>query len=182
MTTRPTSPREPQRPRKDGPRSNDEITDDQVRLIDAKGENLGVVSISRARDEADASSLDLVEIAQGVSPPVVRVMDFGKYKYELQKKRHQARRHQKNIDIKEIKLRPNIEQHDFDVKMRSARRFLEAGDKVKFTLRFRGREVTHKELGDALLERVVEGLADLSKIESPVATEGRQLIMVLTTK
>ena len=109
-------------------------------------------------------------------------MDLGKYKYEMQKKRHQARRKQKNIDIKEIKLRPNIEQHDFEVKMRSARRFLEEGDKVKVTLRFRGREVTHKEIGEALLQRVVDELADLSKIESPPQTEGRQLIMVLTVK
>lgn len=153
-----------------------------MRLITASGENLGIVSIERAREEADNSSLDLVEIAQGVSPPVVRIMDLGKYKYELQKKRHQARRRQKNIDIKEIKLRPNIEQHDFEVKMRSARRFLEEGDKVKVTLRFRGREVTHKELGEALLQRVVDELADLSKIESPPQTEGRQLIMVLTVK
>ncbi len=170
------------RVRKNFPRSNDEITDAQVRLIAAGGENLGVVSIARAREEADGSSLDLVEIAQGASPPVVRIMDLGKYKYELQKKRHQARRRQKNIEIKEIKLRPNIEQHDFEVKMRSARRFLEEGDKVKVTLRFRGREVTHKELGEALLQRVVDELADLSKIESPPQTEGRQLIMVLTVK
>ena len=168
--------------REDMPRSNEEITSAQVRLIDGRGQNVGVVPLERALEEASRESLDLVEIAQGEEPPVVRVMDFGKYKYELQKKRHQARKKQKQIDVKEIKLRLNIDSHDFEVKMRSARRFLEEGDKVKVSLRFRGREVTHRELGDKKLQMVVEELSDISKIESPPEIEGRQLIMVLTPK
>ena len=180
MARPPTSFHPPRRD--DLPRSNEEIKSANVRLIDGSGQNIGVVPLERALDEASRASMDLVEIAQGEEPPVVRVMDFGKYKYELQKKRHQARKKQKQIDVKEIKLRLNIDSHDFEVKMRSARRFLEEGDKVKVSLRFRGREVTHREIGDALLLRVVEELSELSKVESPPEIEGRQLIMVLTPK
>ena len=180
MARPPTSFHPPRRD--DLPRSNEEIKSANVRLIDGGGHNMGVVPLERALDEASRASMDLVEIAQGEEPPVVRVMDFGKYKYELQKKRHQARKKQKQIDVKEIKLRLNIDSHDFEVKMRSARRFLEEGDKVKVSLRFRGREVTHREIGDALLLRVVEELSELSKVESPPEIEGRQLIMVLTPK
>ncbi len=177
---RPTTDLQP--PRRDMPRSNEEIKSAEVRLIDGRGQNRGVVPLEHALEEASRASLDLVEIAQSEKPPVVRVMDFGKYKYELQKKRHQSRKKQKQIDVKEIKLRLNIESHDFEVKMRAARRFLEEGDKVKVSLRFRGREVTHRELGDEKLQRVVEELSDLSKVESPPEIEGRQLIMVLTPK
>ncbi len=164
---------------KDGPRVNREIMARQVRLVDADGEMRGVVSIKDALDAAEAAGLDLVEVSPNAEPPVCKILDYGKYKYELHKKAAEARKKQKVIEVKEIKLRPVIDDNDFNVKMRSARSFLEEGDKVKVTLKFRGREMAHQELGMNLLKRVKETLADISKVEYDARFEGRQIVMIL---
>ena len=142
---------------KDGPRINEEIRVREVQLIDASGHNHGPTPIQAALDMAQAAGLDLVEIAPNSSPPVCKVLDYGKYKFQAQKKAAEARKKQKVVEVKEIKLRPMIDDHDYDVKMRSMKRFFEEGDKVKITLRFRGREMAHQELGYKLLERVKVG-------------------------
>jgi len=142
--------------RETGPRINDRITSKEIRLIGAEGENVGVVSPARAMDMADEAGLDLVEISPNANPPVCKIMDYGKFKYETQKKEAEARKKQKIIEIKEVKFRPNTDDHDYGVKMRNVYKFLENGDKVKITLRFRGREMAHQELGRQLLERVAE--------------------------
>ena len=134
-------------PSKDGPRVNENIDVPEVRLIGADGENIGVVSVQEAIQKSEEVGLDLVEISPNASPPVCKILDLGKFKYELQKKRNEAKKKQKVIDVKEIKLRPNIEDHDYEVKMRSMHRFLLDGDKVKITMRFRGREMNHQEIG-----------------------------------
>ena len=141
-------------PSKGGPRVNEDINVPNVRLIGADGENIGVVTAREAMDLADEAGLDLVEISPNADPPVCKILDYGKYKYEAQKKKNEAKKKQKIIDVKEIKLRPNIDDHDYDVKMRNMRRFLGDGDKVKVTLRFRGREMAHQELGAVVLKRV----------------------------
>ncbi|MEJ2014465.1 MAG: translation initiation factor IF-3, partial [Limibacillus sp.] len=141
-------------PTREGPRVNELITVREVRVIDAEGENRGVLSISDAMKLAEDSGLDLVEISPNVDPPVVKVMDYGKYKYEAQKKKNEAKKKQKVIEIKEIKMRPNIDQHDYDVKMRAVNKFLGEGDKVKVTLRFLGRVMALQDLGLALLHKV----------------------------
>ena len=169
-------------PRDDGPRVNAQIRVDKVRLIDAEGEMIGVVTIREAISAAEEVGLDLVEISPGAEPPVCKILDYGKYKYEMQKKANEARKKQKIIDIKEIKLRPAIGDHDYEVKMKNARRFLEDGDKVKFTLRFRGREMAHQQLGMEVLNRVKEDLAELGKIELHPRLEGRQMIMVMASE
>jgi translation initiation factor IF-3 len=161
----------------DGPNINEQINAAEVRLTDADGSNVGVVSINEAMDRADIAGLDLVEISPNASPPVCKVMDFGKYKYEAQKKASEARKKQKIIEVKEIKMRPNIDSHDYDVKMRAIMRFFEAGDKVKVTLRFRGREMAHQELGMDLLKKVQADTEEFAKIEAQPKLEGRQMIM-----
>jgi translation initiation factor IF-3 len=154
----------------------------EVRLIDGEGENVGVVSRQRALAMADESGLDLVEVAPEARPPVCKLMDFGKYKYQTQKKANEARKKQKVIEVKEIKMRPNIDQHDYDVKMRSMSRFLDEGDKVKVTLRFRGREMAHQDLGLKVLERVRDDLEEVSKVEQFPKMEGRQMTMVIAPR
>jgi translation initiation factor IF-3 len=153
-----------------------------VRLIDETGENVGVVSTAEAMHAAFQLGLDLVEIAGQADPPVVKIIDFGRYKYELQKKANEARKKQKVIEVKEIKMRPNIDHHDYDVKMRAIKLFLEEGDKVKVTLRFRGREMAHQELGYKLLERVRDDTAEEAKVEAMPRLEGRQMVMVISPK
>jgi translation initiation factor IF-3 len=171
-----------QTPVREGPRVNEDIQAAQVRLIDENGEQLGVVSTRDAIAKAVNVGLDLVEVAGNVDPPVCKILDYGKLKYETQKKKSEARKKQKTIEVKEIKFRPNIEQHDYDVKMKAMRRFLEEGDKVKVTLRFRGREMMHQHLGMKVLNRVREETDELAKVEQMPQMEGRQMIMVLTPR
>mgnify|MGYP001002101075 CR=1 FL=1 len=169
-------------PTKDGPRVNEEITAQSIRLIDAEGEQVGVVSRNDALDRAFAAGLDLVEISPNAEPPVCKILDYGKFKYEVQKKKAEAKKKQKVIEIKEIKVRPNIDDNDYNIKMRSVRRFLEEGDKVKVTLRFRGRELAHQELGAKVLDRIRDEVADLAKVEQFPKMEGRQMIMVIAPR
>ena len=154
----------------------------QVRVIDDQGENHGVISIDDALEIADEAGLDLVEVSPQVEPPVCKVLDYGKYKYEQQKKANEARKKQKIIDVKEIKMRPGIEEHDYQVKMRNVRKFLDHGDKVKMTIRFRGREMAHQDLGLRVLTRVQEELEDSIKIEQTPTSEGRLMVMVIAPK
>ena len=154
----------------------------QVQLIGADGVNRGVVSINEALVAAEEAGLDLVEIVPGAQPPVCKLADLGKMKYEAQKKANEARKRQRVIEIKEIKMRPNIDDHDYETKMKAARRFFEEGDKVKVTLRFRGREMAHMELGMQLLNRVKEDLTELAKVEAEPKLEGRQMMMVLAPR
>ncbi|MEM9148125.1 MAG: translation initiation factor IF-3 [Pseudomonadota bacterium] len=165
--------------RETGPRVNRQIRVPQIRLIDHEGQNAGVVSPAEAISMAEEVGLDLVEISPNASPPVCKIMDFGKFKYESQKKAAEAKRKQKITEIKEVKFRPNIDTHDYDVKMRSVTRFLGDGDKVKVTLRFRGREMAHQELGRVLLQRVAGDIDEMGKIESMPRMEGRQMTMVI---
>jgi translation initiation factor IF-3 len=161
---------------------NEEIRVPQVRLIDEAGEMLGVLSIRDALYKAYQAGLDLLEISPNAVPPVCKITDYGKFKYEQQKKANEARKKQKVVEIKEIKVRPNIDDHDYDVKMRQAKGFIGEGDKVKVTLRFRGREMAHQELGVKLLERIRTELVELVKVESMPRLENRQMIMVLAPK
>lgn len=170
----------PQRPVDDGPRVNDQIRADKVRVVDENGEMRGVMSVREGIALAEEAGLDLVEVSPNAVPPVCKILDHGKYKYELQKKAAEARKKQKVIDLKEIKLRPGIEKHDFEVKMRNARRFLEDGDKVKITMRFRGREMSHQQIGMDVLKRVKEALMDICKVDMEPKFEGRQIMMVLS--
>src|SRR5262249_42645651 len=165
-----------------GPRVNGDIRAPQVRLIDENGDMVGVVSTREALEMAEEANLDLIGIAPNAVPPVAKISDYGKYKYEAQKKAHEARKHQKVIEVKEIKMRPNIDDHDYEVKMRAMKRFIEEGDKVKVTLRFRGREMVHSELGLQVLNRVRSEMDPLTKIESMPRMEGRQMVMVLAPK
>ena len=161
---------------------NDEIEARTVRLVGAEGEMLGVVDIRDALGAATAVGLDLVEVSPNAQPPVCKVLDYGRFKYEAQKKRNEARKKQKTIEVKEIKMRPGIDQHDYDTKMRSVRRFLEEGDKVKVTLRFRGRELAHQEIGQAVLQRVQSDLGETVKVEQFPKMEGRQMVMVMSPR
>ena len=169
-------------PSRDGPRINAQINVPSVRVVDENGEMLGVLPIREALSRAAEAGLDLVEISPNAEPPVCKILDFGKYKYEIQKKKNEARKKQKVIEVKEIKLRPNIDEHDYEVKMRSVHRFLDEGDKVKVTMRFRGREMVHQELGLKVLERVRDELEERAKVEQMPKLEGRQMIMVLAPK
>ena len=162
-----------------GPRVNDRIRALEVRLIGADGENRGVVSPEQALELAEDTGLDLVEISPNASPPVCKIMDYGKFKYEQQKRESDARKKQKTIDVKEVKFRPNTDIHDYDVKMRNVTRFLESGDKVKVTLRFRGREMAHLNLGRDLLERVADDIKEIGKVENMPKMEGRQMVMMI---
>lgn len=169
-------------PVKSGPRYNQMIVSDKVRVIDENGENLGVMYTREAIEQAAEAGLDLVEISPNADPPVAKFLDVGKFRYEAQKKANLARKNQKTQEIKEIKMRPNIDDHDYDTKMRNVTRFIEDGDKVKITLRFRGRELSHQQLGMNLLKRVQEDVAEIAKIESYPRMEGRQMLMVLSPK
>lgn len=163
----------------DGPRVNEQIRSPKIRLVDADGEMVGVVTVPEGLRRAEEAGLDLVEISPNAEPPVCKILDYGKYKYEQQKKANEAKKKQKVIEIKEIKIRPGIEQHDYDVKLKAARRFLEGEDKVKVTLRLRGREMAHQDLAMQVLTRFKEDLLDLSKVELEPKMEGRQAIMML---
>ena len=167
---------------KKGPAVNEQISSPQVRLIGADGENAGVTDTEEAIQQANAVGLDLVEISPNSDPPVAKIMDYGKYKYEAQKKKSEARKKQSVIVVKEIKIRPGIEEHDYQVKMRSMNRFLGDGDKVKVTLRFRGREMAHHELGAKILDRVQEDLEGIAKVEQFPKMEGRQMTMVFAPR
>jgi translation initiation factor IF-3 len=168
-----------QRPVDDGPRVNENIRAEKIRVVGADGEMKGVMSVREALALADEAGLDLVEISPNTDPPVCKILDYGKYKYEQQKKAAEARKKQKVVDLKEIKIRPGIEDHDYEVKMRAAKKFLEGGDKVKVTMRFRGREMAHLQIGRELLEKMQQELSPVSKVEYSPKLEGRQMIMIL---
>jgi translation initiation factor IF-3 len=172
----------PAPPTRDGPRVNEEIRAPQVRLIDHDGEMQGVMTARDALLKAQSVGLDLLEISPNADPPVVKILDFGKYKYEAQKKRNEAKKKQKVIEIKEIKVRPNIDENDYQVKMRAMKSFIGEGDKVKVTLRFRGREMAHQEIGVRVLERIRNEMDPLSKVEQMPRMENRQMVMVLTPR
>ncbi len=169
-------------PTREGPRVNDEIRIPQVRLIDQDGEMIGVMSSREAMQRAYAVGLDLVEISPNAEPPVCKILDFGKFKYEQQKKKNEAKKKQKVIEIKEIKVRPNIDENDYQVKMRAMKSFIEEGDKVKVTLRFRGREMAHQDIGVRVLERIRTEMDPLSKVEQMPRMENRQMVMVLSPR
>jgi translation initiation factor IF-3 len=163
-------------------RINGEIDASQVRLVAEDGEQLGIVGIREAMAKAEEAELDLVEIAPQAQPPVCKIMDYGKYKYHEQKKAHEARLKQKQIQVKEVKLRPRTDENDYQIKLRNMTRFLEEGDKVKVTLRFRGREMAHQEFGMAQLKRIEADLTELGLVEQFPKLEGRQMVMVLAPK
>ena len=169
-------------PSNDGPRINEAIKARSVRCIDPEGEQLGILSIDDALDRAANFGMDLVELQPNAEPPVCKILDYGKYKYQAQKRANEARKKQKIIEVKEIKLRPNIDQHDYNVKRKAVEKFIDGGDKVKITLRFRGREMAHVELGAALLERVKAEIDEYAKVEALPKMEGRQMIMILAPK
>jgi translation initiation factor IF-3 len=167
---------------KEGPAINEDIRVPAVQLIDDKGDNHGTTPIQRALELAREAGMDLVIISPNQDPPVAKILDYGRFKYQAQKKATEARKRQKVIEIKEIKMRPNIDIHDYEVKMRAIKRFFEEGDKVKLTLRFRGREMAHLELGAKLLDRVKEDTAPIAKVEAEPKMEGRQMMMVLAPR
>ncbi|MCK5425689.1 MAG: translation initiation factor IF-3 [Emcibacter sp.] len=169
-------------PSKKGLRVNREIIADEIRLIDDTGENHGTVDLEKGLTMAKSAGLDLVEISPNAEPPVCKILDYGRFRYAAQKKASLAKKKQKTVEVKEIKLRPGIEKHDYDVKMRAVDKFLTQGDKVKITLRFRGREMAHQELGMDILKRVEEDFKDQAKVEQAPKTEGRQIIMILSAK
>jgi translation initiation factor IF-3 len=186
-TTRGESPirrpnRAPPTPQKEGPRINRDIRAREVQLIDAEGQNRGAVDLMEAMRLAEEASLDLVEIVPNANPPVCKILDYGKFRFLEQKKAAEARKKQKIVEIKEIKLRPGIDDHDYETKMKAVMRFLEEGDKVKITLRFRGREMAHTELGYRLLIKVKAETAQAAKVEAEPSMEGRQMIMVLAPR
>ena len=169
-------------PVKTGPRYNLLIQSPKVRVSDENGENLGVMYTREAIDQAAEVGLDLVEVSPNADPPVCKFLDVGKFRYEAQKKANLARKSQKTQEIKEIKMRPNIDDHDYETKMRSVVKFIEEGDKVKLTLRFRGRELSHQQLGMNLLRKVQDDVAEIAKVEAFPRMEGRQMLMVLAPK
>jgi translation initiation factor IF-3 len=169
-------------PVKDGPRVNRDITSMEVRCIAPDGEQLGVMKTFAALAEAEGHGLDLVEVSPNADPPVCKILDYGKFKYEAQKKKNEAKKKQRVIEVKEIKLRPNIDEHDYQVKMRNVNKFLNEGDKVKVTLRFRGREMAHQDLGVAVLNRVKGDTEEIAKVEAFPRLEGRQMVMVIAPK
>jgi translation initiation factor IF-3 len=167
---------------KEGPRINEDIRVREVQLIDQTGHNHGPTDTQKALALAQEAGLDLVEIAPNSVPPVVKILDYGKYKYQAQKKAAEARKKQKIVEIKEIKVRPMIDDHDYEVKMRAMQRFFEEGDKVKITCRFRGREMAHQELGALLLKRIKDDVTNIAKVERDAKFEGRQMVMVLAPR
>ncbi|HCU58715.1 MAG TPA: translation initiation factor IF-3 [Alphaproteobacteria bacterium] len=164
----------------DGPRINEEIKVKQVRLIDAEGENRGIVSIKEALEIAEEEGLDLIEISPQANPPVCKVLDYGKYKYEVQKRKNEAKKNQKVVNIKELKLRPAIDIHDYEVKLKQAKKFLSQGDKVKFTMRFKGRELSANNMGKELLDKIIEDLDLVGKVDSEPKLEGKQMSMMMS--
>lgn len=172
----------PLAPQKDGPQSNEDISSPDIQLIDAEGTNRGVIRTRDALNEAREQGLDLVIISPNSTPPVAKMLDLGRFKYAAQKKAAEARKKQKVIEVKEIQLRPNIDDHDYQTKMKAALRFLEDGDRVKVTLRFRGREMAHQDLGMALLVKVQNEFEAKAKVESSPRSEGKQMVMVLAPK
>jgi translation initiation factor IF-3 len=171
-----------QSPDRKGPRVNQDIKVPTIRLVDADGEMVGVVSVQEGLEMAEEVGLDLVEVSPAADPPVCKILDYGKFKYAEQKKRNEARKKQKVIEIKELKMRPGIEEHDYQTKMRSMVRFLDEGDKVKVTIRFRGREMAHQDLGAKVLIRIQEDIGELAKVEQSPRTEGRMMTMVIAPK
>ncbi|MGQ0741420.1 MAG: translation initiation factor IF-3 [Alphaproteobacteria bacterium] len=169
-------------PAKAGPRVNEQISSRTILLIGPEGQKHGEIGVDEALAMAEEQGFDLVEVSPGTKPPVVKMMDYGKYKYEQQKKAAETRKHQKVIEIKEIKMRPTIDRHDYDVKMRAIKRFFEEGDKVKVTLRFRGREMAHQHLGMELLGKIQKDLDPIAKVETYPRIEGRQIMMVLAPR
>ena len=172
----------PPTPQKDGPRINRDIKVREIQLIDTDGQNKGVIEISEALRMAEEAMLDLVEIVPNANPPVCKILDYGKFRFLEQKKAAEARKRQKIVELKEIKLSPGIDDHDYETKMKAVRRFFEEGDKVKLTLRFRGREMAHQDIGFRLLERVKAETLTIAKVEAEPSMEGRQMIMVLAPK
>ncbi|HEX7852724.1 MAG TPA: translation initiation factor IF-3 [Sphingobium sp.] len=177
MMRRPLAP-----PPANGPRFNEFITAPKVRVIDEAGENVGILFTREAMEQAAEVGLDLVEVSPNADPPVCKFLDIGKFKYEAQKKANLARKTQRTQEIKEIKMRPNIDDHDYDTKMKKVHDFIGEGDKVKITLRFRGRELSHQQLGMSLLQRVAENVQEIAKVEAYPRMEGRQMLMVLSPK
>ena len=169
-------------PVKSGPRYDQFIQVPKVRVIDDEGENLGLMYTREAMEQANKKGLNLVEVSPNADPPVCKFLDVGKHRYEAQKKANAARKSQKTQDIKEVKMRPNIDTHDYDVKMRNVNKFIDNGDKVKVTLRFRGREMAHQHLGMDLLKRVQADVEEIAKVEAFPRLEGRQMLMVLAPK
>lgn len=161
---------------------NDRIRANEVRLIGKDGEQIGVIQTKEAMRLAEESSLDLVLVSPNAKPPVARIMDYGKFRYEQQKKEREARKNQKIVNVKEIRLSPTIDDHDFDTKLRNARKFLDKGDKVKVSIRFRGRAITHKEIGRVVLERMAEAASDISVVESKAKMDGRSMFLMLAPK
>ena len=172
----------PPTPQKDGPRINRDIRVREVQLIDAEGQNKGVVEITEALQIAEEAELDLVEIVPNANPPVCKILDYGKFRFLEQKKAAEARKRQKVVELKEIKLSPGIDDHDYETKMKAVRRFFEEGDKVKLTLRFRGREMAHQDIGYRLMERVKAEMLPIAKVEADPSMENRQMIMILAPR
>ncbi len=170
-----------QRVKKDtGPRTNEQITASEVRVISSSGKQLGIISIREALNHAEDEGFDLVEVSPDAQPPVCKIIDYGKLKYKEQKSKKEAKKKQKTIEVKEIKMRPGINKHDYDVKVKALSKFIGGGNKVKVSLRFRGREMEHKNIGMDLLNKLTEEVSAYAKIEVPPKTEGRQIMMVLT--
>lgn len=172
----------PVAPQKEGPPANDDITSPDVQLIDAEGENRGIVNTRAALTDAQELGLDLVLISPNSNPPVAKMLDLGRFKYAAQKKASEARKKQKVIEVKEVQLRPNIDTHDYDTKMKRVERFIGEGDRVKVTMRFRGREMAHQDIGMQLLLKVREQMDEIAKVESAPRSEGRQMVMVLAPR
>ena len=164
----------------DGPRINQDIKAKEVRLINYNGENLGIVPLKEALHIAEDVGLDLIEISPQVNPPVCKVLDYGKYKYELQKKKNEAKKNQKVVNIKELKLRPMIDTHDYEVKLKQAKKFLSQGDKVKFTMRYKGRELSANDMGKEVLNKLLEDLEGICKVDSEPKLEGKQMSMMVS--
>ena len=162
-----------------GPRSNHRITSPEVQVITSGGENLGVLSLNEAIAKAKDEGLDLIELAPNTKPPVCKIMDMGKFKYDQQKKANKAKKKQKKIELKEIKLRPVTEIHDYNFKIKNAQKFLSKGDKVKFTIKFRGRELRHSHLGDELMEKIKQDMQEIGRVELQPKFDGKQMIMVI---
>ena len=162
-----------------GPRSNNRISSPEVQVIGSDGNNLGSMAINKAIELAKKEGLDLIEISPNANPPVCKIMDVGKYKYDLQKKINLAKKKQKIVLLKEIKLRPGTEAHDYNFKIKNAKKFITKGDKVKFTVKFKGREMQHTELGKDLMNRIIEETKDIAKVESQPKFEGRQMVMII---
>ena len=162
-----------------GPRSNNRISSPEVQVIASDGKNLGTISTNEAISMAKNQGLDLIEIAPNANPPVCKIMDMGKYKYDLQKKANQAKKKQKTVSLKEIKLRPGTETHDYNFKIKNAKKFISKGNKVKFTVKFKGREMQHTELGKDLMNKIIEETKEIAKVESQPKFEGRQMVMII---